>query len=95
MSSTEYDVKGNSCSFAVYNSDNVRVTQFYVSQERAEAAKDRMNKKHSSQLRNCMCCGKEFLSEGIHNRLCNGGTGCGATAADKTMLMGHSPWDAM
>jgi len=31
--------------------------------------------------RECMCCNKQFLSEGIHNRICNG---CKATDYYKT-----------
>lgn len=31
----------------------------------------RHEKQYSAKERNCMCCGKKFMSAGFHNRLCN------------------------
>lgn len=69
---------------AVYSgSTNERKTDFYPNPETARDRCDTLNrnqeKSNNRTRRNCMCCGAEFDSEGIHNRLCRrcGSSGSG------------------
>ena len=64
-----FDVRGSGQSFAVFQADT-RVSRFYYSKERAEAASDRMAQKTRLTQRPCISCTLAFSSEGHHNRMC-------------------------
>lgn len=63
-------VRGTGGSYAVFRG-NKRVSQHYVNRTGALERLDREQRKEQSQTRPCLRCQKPFLSEGIHNRLCN------------------------
>ena len=48
-----------------------RVTRHYAHEHEALFAVERLNRSEKVTDRDCMCCGKTFKSEGVHNRLCN------------------------
>jgi hypothetical protein len=48
-----------------YHSEDVALNMCATIQADADAASKR-------KRRPCMCCGAEFMSEGIHNRMCDG-----------------------
>lgn len=50
--------------------DGERITGWCVHPSEAEQRVDRIIARRKATVRACMCCGKEFLSEGAHNRLC-------------------------
>jgi hypothetical protein len=55
---------------AVYTPEGKRIGTAY-SKASADALIERYQKKLKEKKRNCMCCGVEFLSKGIENRMCN------------------------
>lgn len=65
-----FDIRGSGQSFAVFQVDT-RVSRFYYSKERAEAAGDRLAKKKRQTSRPCISCTDSFASEGPHNRMCD------------------------
>lgn len=50
--------------------DGVQISEDYPHMEPALRRMDVMVKANKSQLRRCMACQQEFMSEGIHNRMC-------------------------
>ena len=63
-------VAGKCRRFAVYNKSSVRVSRFFTSEANALVDLDNRLKAVNITKRNCMTCGQEFDSEGIHNRRC-------------------------
>ena len=58
--------------WAIFNAQGERVSGFHTDRSTAEDACARLIKAASKQLRSCLCCGRNFQSEGAHNRLCDG-----------------------
>ena len=60
--------------FVVVDPNGKNASSFYTQEAPALTTRDGAQKawdaKHKRQNRPCMCCGKAFASEGIHNRLC-------------------------
>ena len=56
--------------WAVFNSDNERVSGFMDRHGEAEDRLNKLNAEAAVKPRRCMCCRHEFKSEGPHNRLC-------------------------
>lgn len=54
----------------------------FHTRELAELRRDQLleadRKRRAKRKRPCMCCAREFMSEGIHNRLCNSCSSHGA-----------------
>ncbi|KQI69410.1 hypothetical protein AN189_03030 [Loktanella sp. 3ANDIMAR09] len=44
----------------------------YWSKDSADVAQDRLERKAKERERKCITCTEAFLSEGPHNRMCNG-----------------------
>lgn len=61
-------------------SDGEKVAGPYKHQDYAEDRADTLKRAAKRKKRPCMCCGKVFLSEGPHNRLCDECRQIGATA---------------
>lgn len=65
---------GRSC-WAVLDEDGNRVSGIFNShveaKDRLQHLQEEARRKSATRARPCMCCGKVFESEGIHNRLCN------------------------
>lgn len=61
--------------YIVTGPDGRRVGPVHASHSAAVAARDALQRRHDrqrgAQRRPCLCCGRPFDSEGIHNRLCN------------------------
>jgi hypothetical protein len=61
--------------YAVVDARGSRITGFYSGKDRAqtrcEALRAEAEAKSKRMKRPCLCCGQEFQSEGIHNRLCD------------------------
>lgn len=61
--------------WAVFDGDGNRVSGIFNSHVEAECRLQKLQEearqKSATRERPCMCCGKVFESEGIHNRLCN------------------------
>lgn len=55
--------------FAVFE-NGVRIGS-WTSEGRADVRLRRIERERRSQQRACLCCGAQFESEGIGNRLCN------------------------
>jgi hypothetical protein len=69
--------------FAVFSPEGVQVTE-WVEREGAAVTRQKQlqtaaDKRAKKQTRECITCKAEFLSEGIHNRMCNG---CRARGGD-------------
>ena len=67
-----YELRPVKGGYAVFEG-NDQVSTTYETYDRGQGAlerKQRVAKRSQRKMRNCMCCLKEFLSEGIHNRLC-------------------------
>lgn len=58
-------------SYMVFDAAGAAVSQEYWTKADAEAAKDRLNRAAQMKNRPCICCRKNFLSEGAHNRMCS------------------------
>ena len=80
------EVKGSNRSYAVYR-DGARITQIYYQRTQAEQRMEVLKRTDASSFRRCMCCTKEFESEGPHNRLCNT---CRGQNFDQAMLGGSA-----
>lgn len=61
--------------YYVANPDGVAVSCFMKGQDQAQMCRDAKQAAHDRakkrMARPCMCCGRRFASEGIHNRLCD------------------------
>lgn len=78
ISGTGYVVIGPDGSF-VPNSQTPFRQQAERQRDELQCAEDRAKKRGA---RPCMCCGKVFTSDGIHNRLCDPCRGRGLAMAD-------------
>jgi hypothetical protein len=66
-----YRVKNIGKQFAVTDAEGCRVSPFFHSYEFAEAARKAKLACAENNLRKCLTCGVNFLSEGPHNRMCS------------------------
>lgn len=61
--------------YAVVDADGRRITGFYSGREsahgRCAAICAEADAKMKRRKRPCLCCNQEFMSEGIHNRMCD------------------------
>ncbi|PZQ99902.1 MAG: hypothetical protein DI533_04530 [Cereibacter sphaeroides] len=69
---TDFDVRGAGQGWTVYHKGE-RIGRIYNQQASAYAAikgiKRRLDRARA-RMRPCLCCGRGFASQGIHNRLC-------------------------
>ncbi|WP_339745631.1 hypothetical protein [uncultured Maricaulis sp.] len=84
MSAPDYTVRsvGNG-RFAVFNAKGVRVSGLYDCKDFALTRAESLARQARRQERPCLTCAKPFMSEGIHNRMCNP---CRRDAAGKAYL---------
>lgn len=82
-----YGVRGSGMSFVVINYEGAAISRGYTSHRDAELLAVQLNTQAEVEerfgpptRRACMCCGKAFDSEGIHNRMC-----------DYCRRVGHAP----
>lgn len=65
----------NGQGYAVVDAFGRPISRFFDKRERALAHLDKLRAEADAKTkrgkRPCMCCGHEFLSEGIHNRMCD------------------------
>lgn len=61
--------------YVVLDPSRMRVSGFYPdtgsAQTRCDTLNAELDRKKRRGPRSCMCCGQSFLSEGVHNRLCD------------------------
>ena len=69
--------------FAVFNAKGVRVSGLYDCREFALTRAESLERQAGRQERPCLTCAKPFMSEGVHNRMCNR---CRQDAAGKAYL---------
>lgn len=60
--------------YFVQDAAGARVSSYFAREDPALTARDGAQKtwdaKHKRKPRPCLCCGRVFQSEGVHNRLC-------------------------
>ncbi len=60
--------------FALFADDGTRVSGFYRTVEQARESRTALIRTRVAKARPverpCLCCGHRFMSQGIHNRLC-------------------------
>lgn len=73
--------------FAVYRDKVARISQTFISHERALHELDIFQAREGQSERKCICCGDTFESDGPRNRMCNKcrPKGCDAMMADQLL----------
>ncbi|MDD9731877.1 hypothetical protein PVW46_18380 [Mameliella sp. AT18] len=68
-----YQVRQSGYGWAVFNRrTREKVSNQVSSRSVAEDRCDELNREARRRRRPCICCGVSFISEGPHNRMCNG-----------------------
>ncbi|MBY6118512.1 hypothetical protein KUV64_05165 [Mameliella alba] len=71
--SDPFEVKKTGYGWAVFDRrTRKKVTNQVSSRSVAEDRCDELNREARRRRRPCICCGVSFISEGPHNRMCNG-----------------------
>jgi len=65
-----FDIQGSGTSWFVTQNGQI-VGEPSSSREWALAKAERLAREAQVRVRDCLCCGNSFQSEGNHNRLCN------------------------
>lgn len=69
MAASGFHIRGSYLSWSVWKGSE-KVSRDYRDLDAVAAALERIERKARMRKQSCLCCGRSFLSEGTHNRLC-------------------------